>query len=310
MAESMDRTKDGQRASPVVARRQLLRRFIAARKLAFTSRDLAAKALGWSPRKQAMLESDDQAIPLKDLDVILPTFDVPKDEWPSWHELAELARARSWWDAYDAADLSDEGKRFVGYEWGARRLRSFDGTIMPALLQVPEYTAAALRAGIADRPPEQIDRLLAVRRRRQQVLSPPDPLEYHVVIDEAALRRPGGGPEIMRAQLDHIVNLAEAQPNVTVQVVPFDAGLYAAQSGTFVIMDFPDDDSGLVHVEPGFAGSLYVEDRAEVYLHSRVFERLLDIALTPTDSLDLLRSASRAAHGKRPARHRPRVPKT
>jgi hypothetical protein len=293
VTDVIDRTENGRRVSPVVARRQLLRRFVAARKSSFSSREQAAAALGWSPRKQALLESDEQAIPVKDLDVILPTFGVPEDDWPTWQQLASLARARSWWDAYDAADLSDEGKRFVGYEWGARRLRSFDGTIMPALLQIPGYTTAALRAGITDRPPEQIDRLLAVRRQRQRVLTPPDPLEYHVVLDEAALRRPGGNAEAMRTQLDHVVDLAETRPNITVQVVPFEAGLYAAQSGTFVIMDFPDDDPSLVHVEPGFTSSLYVEDRAEVYLHSRVFERLLDIALTPGDSLNLLRSAAK-----------------
>lgn len=297
MADVIDRANDGQRVSPVVARRQLLRRFVAARKDSFSSREQAASALGWSPRKQALLESDEQAIPLRDLDVILPTFGVLEDDWPTWHELADLARAKSWWDSYDEADLSDQGKRFIGYEWGARRLRSFDGTIMPALLQIPGYTTAALRAGITDRPPEQIDRLLAVRRQRQRVLSPPDPLACHVVLDEAALRRPGGGPETMRAQLNHVVDLADTRPNITVQVVPFGAGLYAAQSGTFVIMDFPDDDSGLVHVEPGFAGSLYVEDRTEVYLHSRVFERLLDVALSPTESLDLLRAAAKQAKG-------------
>lgn len=302
MGDVVDRADDGQRISPVVARRQLLRRFVSARRDAFSSRELAAKALGWSPRKQALLESDEQAIPLKDLDVILATFGLPEDDWPAWGQLAELARAKGWWDTYDDADLTDQGKRFIGYEWGARRLRSFDGTIMPALLQIPGYTAAALHAGITDRPPEQVKRLLAVRRQRQRVLSPPDALEYQVVLDETALRRPGGDPDTMRAQLNHVVDLADTRPNITVQVVPFDAGLYAAQSGTFVIIDFPDDDPGLVHVEPGFAGSLYIEDRADVYLHSRVFERLLDKALTPTDSLELLRTVAKRTKRTTPPR--------
>jgi hypothetical protein len=295
----MNRAGDGRRVSPVVARRQLLQRFVRARKDAgFQSREIAAEALGWSPRKQALLEGDEQAIPLKDLDVILPTFKVPDDEWSAWRQLAELARAKAWWDNYDAADLSDQGKRFVGFEWGARRLRSFDGTIMPALVQIPGYTTAALRAGVIDRPPEQIKRLLAVRRQRQRVLGQPDPLEYQVVLDEAALRRPGGDPGIMRAQLNHVVDLVETRSNITVQVVPFSAGLYAAQSGTFVIMDFDhEDDPGLVHVEPGFAGSLYIEERADVYLHSRLFERLLEVALNPAKSLELLRTAAKRAKG-------------
>jgi hypothetical protein len=288
-----DRSDDGLRVSPVVASRQLLRRFVQARRDAgFASRELASDALRWSPRKQALLESGDQPIPLKDLDVILPAFKVPAEEWPAWRHLAELARARGWWDSYDEADLSAEGKRFVGYEWGARRIRSFDGSIMPALLQIPGYTAAALAAGVGDRPPEQINRLLAVRRQRQRALGQPDPLDYEVVLDEAALRRPGGDADTMRAQLSHVLDLAETRRNITVQVVPFSAGLYPAQSGTFVIMEFDggDEDPGLVHVEPGFTGSLYMGERNDIYLYSRVFQRLLEIALSPAESVDLIRS--------------------
>jgi hypothetical protein len=299
VVDVIERANDGRRVSPVVARRQLVIRFVQARKDAgFTSRELAARALGWSPRKQAMLESDEQPIAPRDLDVIVSTFRVPEDQWPVWRQLAELARAKGWWDAYDDADLAAQGKRFIGFEWGARRLRTFGGTIMPALLQIPGYTTAALRAGVTDWLPEQINRLLAVRRQRQRVLAPPDPLDYHVVLDEAALHRPGGDPHTMRAQLNHVVDLAHTRPNITVQVVPFAAGLYAAQSGTFTILDFNgDNDPGLVHVEPGFAVSLYVEQRADVYLHLRVFERLLDVALTPTDSLELLRTVTKHTKG-------------
>lgn len=290
-----DRAEDGRRVSPVVARRQLHKWFIQARKDAgFASREQAAEALGWSPRKQALLESDEQTIPVKDLDTILTTFNVPKEDWPTWHELANLAKSKGWWDAYDSADLSDEGKRFVGYEWGARRIRTYDGSIMPALLQIPGYTTAALEAGLLDRPPEQIDRLLAVRRHRKRALGEPDPLNYHVVLDEGALRRPGGSIETMRAQLDHISDLARTRDNVTVQVVPFEAGLYPGQSGTFVIMEFDDrgNEPGLVHAEPGFAGSLYVEARSEIYLYSRVFQRLVETALSPEESVDLMLSVS------------------
>jgi hypothetical protein len=288
-----ERSDDGLRVSPVVANRHLLRHFVQARRDAgFASRELAAEALRWSARKQALLESGDQPIPVKDLDVILSVFGVPEPERARWYEQAELARAKAWWDSYDEADLSAEGKRFVGYEWGARRIRSFDGSIMPALLQIPGYTAAALAAGVGDRPPEQINRLLAVRRQRQRALGQPDPLEYEVVLDEAALRRPGGDRETMRAQLSHVLDLSETRPNIRVQVVPFSAGLYPAQSGTFVIMEFgeSDDDPGLVHVEPGFTGSLYMEERNEIYLYSRVFQRLLEIALSPAESMDLIRS--------------------
>jgi hypothetical protein len=291
-----ERAEDGRRVSPIVARRQLNRRFVQSRREAgFASRELAAEALGWSPRKQALLESDEQALPVKDLDVILRTFKVPEDEWPGWQQLAGLARDRGWWDEYEQADLPREGKRFVGYEWGARRIRSFDGSIMPALLQIPGYTVAALDAGLAARPPEQVRRLLAVRRQRQRALSEPDPLQYHAILDEAALRRPGGSADTMRAQLDHIIDLTTLRPNITVQIVPFSVGLYVGLSGNFVIMDFDrrDDEPGIVHAEPGFDSSVYVEERSELYLYSRVFQRMAELALSPAESLDLMASVAR-----------------
>jgi hypothetical protein len=292
-----ERTTDGQRVSPVVARRQLNLRFVQARKRAgFASRDAAAEALGWSPRKQALLESDEQAIPVRDLDVILPVFAVAETDRPRWRDLAELARSPGWWDGYDDADLSGSGKQYIGFEWGARRLRSFDGSIMPALLQLPAYTVAALDAGLDHRPAEQISRLLAVRRQRQRVLGEPDALQYHVILDEAALHRPAGGPATMRAQLEHLADYASIRPNITVQVVPFGVGLYPGQSGTFVLMDFDahDDEPGLAHLEPGFTGSVYVEERRALYEYSLLFQRLTKIALDPTDSLALIRDVAGA----------------
>jgi hypothetical protein len=293
----VDRASDGRRLSPVVARRRLRRLFVQARKHAgFVSREAAAAALGWSPRKQALLETDEQQVPRKDLEVILATFAIPDDQRAEWRQLVEAATTKGWWDVYDDADLSAEGKQFVGLDWGARRIRSFDGSILPALLQIPGYTRAALAAGLGDRPREQVNQLLAVRRRRQRVLANPDPLDYHVILDEAALRRPGGDAETMRAQLDHLVDLASTRRNITVQVVPFAAGLYSGQSGTFMVMDLGPSgaDESVVHVEPGFASARYVDQRNELYLYSLVFQNLLEVALGPGESADLIRAAAEA----------------
>jgi hypothetical protein len=293
----VDRFDDGRRVSAVVARRRLHQKLVEARRRAgFASREQAAAALGWSLRKQSLLETGEAVLQAKDLDTVLGGLAIPEDQAPAWRALVAHARERGWWDAFDDADLSDAGKRFVAYEWGARRLRSYDGSIMPPLLQIPGYTRAALSSGLVDRPPEQINRLLTVRRQRQRVLAPPDALDYHVILDEAALRRPGGDADTMAAQLFHVVDLASTRSNITVQVVPFGAGLYAGQAGTFVLMEFdgPDDDPGLAHLEPGFDGSLYVEERRDLYLYSRLFQSLADVALSPADSLDCLRMAAGA----------------
>lgn len=286
------RTDGGRRVSPVVARRQLLRLFVQARRAGFDTRQRAARALGWSLRKQAMLETDEQAIQLRDLEIILQALEVPETDRPLWRQLAELVRAKGWWEAYEDADLSTEAKLYVGYEWGARRIRTFAGTMWPALLQIPGYTSAALQSGVVHRPPEQIRQLVEIRRQRQRVLGSPDPLEYHVVVDEAALRRPGGDAATMRAQLLHVVDQAETRPNIAVQVVPFSARLYAAQSGAFTLLDFDEDDPGLVHLEPGFASSIYVEDLEQLYRYSQLFGHALEVAAGPEESLSLLRAAA------------------
>lgn len=300
MTDSSDpRDQDSRRVSPVVARRQLLRRFVQARQDAgFSSREQAAETLGWSTRKQVLLESDLQAIPTKDLDVILSTFKVPDTEWPVWRQLAETARTKGWWDAYGDADIGPVAKRFIGLEWGARRFRDFTGSIMPALLQIPSYTNAVLRtSGVVQRPPEQVRRLLEVRRQRQRLLGPPDPLEYHAIMDEAALHRPAGDAATMQAQLLHIIDQVETRPNVTVQVVPYSAGVYPGQSGTFMLMEFDgrDDDPGIVHLEPGFANTLFLDDRPDVYLYSRVFEHLVELALSREESIQRLRTVAISA---------------
>lgn len=288
------------RTSPVVARRQLQRLFVQARLDAgFSSRERAAAALGWSTRKQVLLESDEQTIPLRDLDVIFAVFRIPPAEQAGWRLLAETARTKGWWEAYGDVDLSAEGKRYIGFEWGARRIRAFSGSIMPALLQIPSYTGSALRRWVSHRPPEQVRRLLEIRRLRQRVLGPPDPLTYHAVFDEAALHRPGGDANTMRAQLLHLVDQAEVRPNVTVQLVPFSAGVYPAQSGTFILLEFEsrDDDPGIVHIEPGYARALFIDQRADLYVYSRVWEQLLELALSPDESLQRLRTVAKNAKG-------------
>jgi hypothetical protein len=98
----------------------------------------------------------------------------------------------------------------------------------------------------------------------------------------------------MAAQLHHVVDLAAGRANITVQVVPFSAGLYAGQAGTFVLMQFgtAEDDPGLVHLEPGFDGSLYLEERRDLYLYSRLFQGLVEVALPPAESLALVRQVA------------------
>lgn len=289
-------TEDQQRWSPLVARTHLARRIVEFRERAGLKQPEAAARTGISRPKLQYLEAGTRPIQESDLEAILVAYEVPEADHDEWRALAQKARAKGWWDAYDDADLPKTAKRFTGYEWGARRIRCFTGSLVPPLLQTADYTIELLRAGLVHRPSEQVAKLVEVRRRRQQILDHPDPLEYHAVMDQAALHREAGGPDVLAVQLEHIAEVAEQRPNVTVQVVPWSAGLYPAQAGTSSVIDL-DYDLSLVHLEPGLAESLFLDDRRDVYLYAQVFERILDVALDPDETTDLLRTVAHQVRG-------------
>jgi transcriptional regulator with XRE-family HTH domain len=267
------------------------------------SQSSLAKALGWSQRRQAMLEAADQAISEKDLDKILPTLRVPEAEWDDWYAWAAAARARSWWDRYNDADLPSASKRYIGFEQGATKIRSFEPLAVPGLLQTTTYREAIVRDGVAaPRPGEQVMALLEVSWRRQQVLHGSDPVALRLVLYEAALHlKVGATAEVMREQLDHIASMVEQNHTLTVQVLPFDAGPHPGLGGSFSILEFGlVDDPGFVYVESRPDQPTYLEERSDIYTYSQIFDRLSAIALPPDRSLQMLRDLAKRSRKARP----------
>lgn len=283
------------RRSAAVVRRRLARELERCRKEAGLTQSTAAKALGWSPRKQQLLEAGDQAVSARDLEVILSKLAIPSDFWPEWHDLAAAAQTKSWWDGYSDADLAQSSKRYIGYEQGATRIRSFDPLVINGLLQTPGYREAIIRgAAVTPRPGEQVASLIEVTWLRQQVLFGSDPLVLWTILDEAALRREVGSSEVMAAQLNHLAGLAEQHDTVTVQVIPFAAGPHAGLGGSFSILEFGwPNDAGFVYLESGPDHTSYLEERTDIYFYSQVFDRLDDSALPPDRSIELLRDLAK-----------------
>jgi hypothetical protein len=292
--------------SPAVCRRELRRRLVKHRVEArnpngtvrFPNRGAAAKALGWSRPKQDFLETGEQQLLAKDLPRIFEVFEIPDDEQAEWQALTEGAAASGWWDHYNEADLSASGRRYLAYEWGCRRLLVYSGGILHGLVQARLYGEARMRAGLVQRSSQQMARMADILQRRKAVLEPPDPLDFHLIFDESVLHR-DAGPGVMAFQLAYLLDLAESHPNVTLQVVPYSAGLYPALAGSFGLMDFEfPDDTGLVNLEPGLVESIYVEDTQQVYLYSQMFENMADTrAADPEETLDMLRRAQSSAGG-------------
>jgi hypothetical protein len=223
--------------------------------------------------------------------MLLDLFDVPVDERDRYIDAAEVANQQGWWEQWGDEDLPRVERRYVGLEDGAIRLRAYLPSIIHGLLQTPEYTRGILRAFRTIIPEERIIRLVELRQARQEALTREvGPLQVHLVLDEAAVRRQVGSRRTMDAQLAHVAEIAGRLQNLTVQIMPFGAGAHGAHFGPFSILEFPwADDSGLVFIE-GLVEPRYIEARADIYRHSSLFDRLVEMALSADESIELLRS--------------------
>jgi hypothetical protein len=176
----------------------------------------------------------------------------------------------------------------VGLEAAATLIRDFEPGVFPGLLQIPDYARAIHEAAMPKLSPELLGKRIEVRRRRQEILirREPAPPRLEAIMDEAALHRVVGGPDVMRAQIDHIVEVCQF-PHVTVRVVPFDAGAHPALDSTFILLEFEDPVPGVVYVE-GLVGHLYLERAQDVQRYEQVFDRLRAISLSEQTSLDAM----------------------
>jgi hypothetical protein len=248
--------------------------------------------------KVSYLESGERAVSPEELrDVLLDLYGVPSEQRDRYLDAALVARQQGWWDRWGDEDLPRGARRYLGTEDGAVHLRAFAPSIVHGLVQVPDYTREILRS-YKVLPEARISLLVKLRQRRQTLLHrDDDPLEVHLIFDEAAVIRQVGSLETMKAQLLHIANVAELLENVTVQIVPFSAGPHGAYFGPFSIVELPwADDSGLVYVE-GLVEARYLEARSDVYEHSTLFERLVEMALTPTESVAMFRAQTQQLDG-------------
>ncbi|HEY2792044.1 MAG TPA: helix-turn-helix transcriptional regulator, partial [Micromonosporaceae bacterium] len=223
------------RSSPTVGRRRLgmeLRRY---RELANVTIDSVAEKMECSSSKISRIETGHIGASPRDVRELLAIYGVPADKADELVQVARDARERGWWQAFGQALTG----AYVGLEAAAARIRGYEAQLVPGLLQIPEYASAVMTAARPDITIELLDRRLEVRRIRQSLLTQEDPLDFWVVIDEAAFRRKVGSSSIMAKQLESLVRQAE-NPNITIQVLPFAVGAHAGMDGTFAILEYED----------------------------------------------------------------------
>ena len=242
----------------------------------------AAGRLGWSPSKISRIETGQTAPSPADLRRVLDLYEVVGTQRERLELLGLSAGQRGWWDAY-ADTLGPEYTALIALEAEAESVRWYSPMLVPGLLQTEQYAREVIRSGLLIAPPGEIERRVQVKMTRQRVLTRENPLQLAVVIDEAAILRMVGGPQVMREQLAHLAAMA-ARPNVSVQVLPLAAGAHPATTGEFTILGFPQLIAPDVVFLENMTSDLYVEHEAEVYRYGMAFDRLRALALPPHES--------------------------
>ncbi|MEV7771962.1 helix-turn-helix transcriptional regulator [Kitasatospora sp. NPDC086791] len=205
--------------------------------------------------------------------------------------LVHDANANSWWHEYGDV-LPGWFQNYLGLEEAAAEIRSYEVQFVHGLLQTADYARAVVTAGRHDHAPEEIERRVDVRLQRQAVLTGERAPHLVAVLDEAALRRPWGGPELMRGQLDRLLELGEL-PNVRLQVLPFGNAGLSAESGAFTVLGFAERElSDVVYLEQ-FTTALYLDKPAEVAEYQQAMDDLVADSLDPARTRDLLHAVRR-----------------
>lgn len=262
---------------PLVPRMLLGRRLRELREAAGLSRRDAGRRLRGSESKITRLELGRAAAKPGDVARLLAVYGADGDERTVLLALAEQTNARAWWQ--DDGDIVSRWVRpYLSAEQAAKLVRTFEAQFVPGLLQTEEYARTVIRRAY---PEPEVERRVAFRMRRQRVLRRrPRPLNLWVVLDKAALWRPIGASEMMRAQIRHIVEMCR-RPNVTVQVAPFGISGRVAGDGPLTLVRFPQQGlQDMVYLErPDSAG--YPVRRAEIERHWHVFNTLVTEAAPP-----------------------------
>ncbi len=271
------------RIGATIPRVQLARQLRELREEAGLSLEAAAPLLDWSPSKLSRIENAHQRVDVHSVRSMLDLYDVGGERWTELIELTRTASQRGWWRAYG---MSDHG--YVPLEAEASLVRVFTLAYVPGLLQTAEYARALFRAGQPQRSEAGLENDVTVRMIRQKRLtSTEQPLRLVAVVDESALHRPVGGPDVMCAQLVRLVDDA-ALDAVTLQVLPTGVGAHRGLAGPFNVLSFdalavPD----MAYIEHSL-GAVHLDKEEDVAPAKLTFDRLRSEALSPADSVALI----------------------
>ena len=251
------------------------------------TREEAAQAIRASEWKIHRLENGQVGFKDRDIIDLLARYQVTDPaEVAEFLTLAREANTPGWWQHYGDV-LPSWFRTYVDLEQAATLIRSYEGQFVPGLLQTDDYMRAVVRGAHLEESGDEVGRRVRLRMARQILLTRQDPPRLWAVVDEAALRRPVGGQEVMRGQLERLIE-ATKLPNVTLQILPFDSGAHPAMVGSFSVLRFPDQELPDVVYLEHLTSALYLNkpDEVDQYLH--VMESICVRAAAPDQTVALL----------------------
>ncbi len=272
--------------SPVAGRRRLCAALKRAREDCGLTQQQVASVMDWSLSKLIRIENGSVGVSTTDLRALLMHYAVTDSATvDGMLELARAGRRRAWWREYRDRLVTENLGRLIDLECVASRLQIFNPSILPGLMQTEEYARAVIRNLLPTPTPDQLEARVRVRMRRQlEVFGREDPPHLLTVLDEAVLRRSTGDAATMREQLRHLHALT-TRPNVTIQVLPFGAGVFQL-AGPFFIMSFPDDPD-VVYTESSLSEDL-IEGNGRIQDYQRSFDAIRRSSLGPDESRALI----------------------
>lgn len=282
IAVDIDAGKD---EGPTLRRRRLAAELKKSREEAGYTQESVSRHFEWHSAKVTRIENARVPVTARDVNDLLTHYGVQDIDYrEALLALARQGKQRTWWTDY--RDVMRPGN-FVGMEADASTTRVWEPIVLPGLLQSEAYMRALIGTGRRQDPAQTVERRVALRRMRQARLTAPAPLQLVALIDESVIHRVVGGPSVMQEQRRKLVDTA-GLPNVSLRIVPYDAGEHPFMGGSVALLEFPDvAHLDVIYLE-GLAGDYYEEQPAEVKRYRDEFERLRACALSEELSVAMI----------------------
>jgi transcriptional regulator with XRE-family HTH domain len=249
-----------------------------------TAEDVAER-LGFSRSKVSRLENGRRGASQGDIALLCDLYRVDDEQRARLGELADGGKQRVWWQSLN---LPYADYDYIGLEAEAESISDYGLALVPGLLQAPDYARALVQANAPVLPPQVVEERVRARMARQRLLSSDAAPRFVAVLDESVLHRVVGSPMIMRGQLERLIEMGRLR-NVTIRIVPYDAGIVPAGVSKFVILRFSlPEIANVVLIEELTGQHRYIEDPGDVETYSTTFRTLLGLAADPAASTAMI----------------------